>query len=106
VQNILSMEIVGSLSENGFSLDELVLKTKQLFEQQGMSGFVALMLSLMDEHLCLRLVCGKSLYRGKRCCCNPRYEFASRPPQAGFAPQWVLLRFIGGGWCVLAVGEC
>jgi len=42
VQSLLSMEIIGCLSESGFSLDELVVKTKRLFEQKGMAGFIAL----------------------------------------------------------------
>jgi len=32
------MEMIGCLSEKGFSLDELVVKTKRLFEEKGDVG--------------------------------------------------------------------
>ena len=55
MQHILYMEIIGCLSERGFSLDELVVKTKRLFEEKGMSGFIELLLKLVDESLCIGL---------------------------------------------------
>lgn len=73
MQNILFMEIVGSLSENGFSLDELVIKTKELFEQKGMAGFISLLLRLADEHICTALLYGKSSWRPNPCCDQVRY---------------------------------
>ena len=32
MQNIIAMEMLSATSEKGFSLDELVFKTKELFE--------------------------------------------------------------------------
>lgn len=78
VQNTLYIEIVGSLSEKGFSLDELVIKTKELFEKEGMAGFVGLLLSLFDEHISLSMVRGVSGCGIERCCSNSRYEFYRR----------------------------
>lgn len=78
VQNTLYIEIVGSLSEKGFSLDELVIKTKELFECEGMSGFVSLLLSLFDEHISLSIVRGVSKFELEKCCSDPRYEFHRR----------------------------
>ena len=54
----LSLELVACLSEKGFSLDELVMCVKDLFEQEGMAGVVGLLPSLWDEELALRLVLG------------------------------------------------
>jgi len=78
VQSLLCMEILSCLSENGFSLDELVIKTKKLFESKGMPGFVALLLSLIDENLCWRLYHGKEGWKPKQCCQSPRYDFVDR----------------------------
>jgi hypothetical protein len=39
------MKLVGSLSEKEFSLDELVVKVKELFATEGMAGVVGLMLN-------------------------------------------------------------
>jgi hypothetical protein len=51
VQNIITMEVLIAVSENGFSLDELVFRTKELFEREGLSGFVSLILQLADDRL-------------------------------------------------------
>ncbi|MFH1731149.1 MAG: hypothetical protein ABIF82_05815 [Planctomycetota bacterium] len=59
MQKTLSLELAACLSDKGFSLDELVVRVKNLFEQEGMAGIVALLLSLFDEELALRLaLCG------------------------------------------------
>ncbi|HDL85446.1 MAG TPA: hypothetical protein ENH11_03835, partial [Candidatus Acetothermia bacterium] len=78
MQNRLYMELVGSLSEEGFSLDELVVKVKDLFETEGMAGIVGLLLSLFDEHLCAGLVCGEAVWQPEPCCETPRYELHKR----------------------------
>jgi hypothetical protein len=49
--NIITMEVLSAVSENGFSLDELVFRTKELFEREGLSGFVSLILQLADDRL-------------------------------------------------------
>lgn len=74
----LYLEIAGCVSEEGFSLDELVIRTKELFAEEGMAGLVGLILSLVDEHISLGLVSGKSAWRPERCCEACRYEFYSR----------------------------
>lgn len=78
MQNIIALEIVSAVSEAGFSLDELVVRTKELFEREGMPGFVRLVLLLMDELLCLRLVKGQSKWKPKPCCGRGRYEQSRR----------------------------
>ena len=78
MQHILYIEILGCLSEKGFSLDELVLKTKRLFEEEGMSGFIALLLSLFDEHISIGLMKGNISWKPEACCSEPRYEHHDR----------------------------
>lgn len=78
MQKILYLEILGSVSDKGFSLDELVLKTKELFEREGMPGFVSLILSLVDEQLCIDLMRGESRFSHAPCCERPRYEAHDR----------------------------
>lgn len=78
MQNIIALEIVSAVSELGFSLDELVVKTKELFEREGMAGFVGLVLGLVDELLCLRLVKAQSTWKPEPCCGHARYEQSRR----------------------------
>lgn len=78
MQKTLSLELVGCLSDKGFSLDELVVRVKDLFEQEGMAGVVALLLSLFDEELALRLTLGGGSWRPKPCCKEPKYALHSR----------------------------
>jgi len=75
MQNIIAMEVLSAVSEKGFSLDELVFKTKELFEKEGLAGFVALILRLVEERICLDLVKGKSLKNLSTCCSQPRYHY-------------------------------
>jgi hypothetical protein len=51
MQNIIAMEVLSTVSEKGFSLDELVFKTKVLFEKEGLAGFVTLILRLVYERI-------------------------------------------------------
>jgi hypothetical protein len=74
MQNIIAMEVLSAVSENGFSLDELVFKTKELFEEEGLAGFVALILRLIDERICLDLIQGKPRKNLSTCCSQPRYQ--------------------------------
>jgi len=62
VRSRLYIELVGCLSEKGFSLDELVVKVKELFTTEGMAGVAGLLLSLFDEHLCEGLVRGETVW--------------------------------------------
>ena len=51
MQHEITTSLWCSLSENGFSLDELVLKLKNLFDSEGFSGLLELLLSLTEEKL-------------------------------------------------------
>ena len=79
MQNIIAMEVLSVVSEKGFSLDELVVKTKELFEEQSLAGFVALILRLLDESICIDLVQGKHRKTLSTCCAQPHYHRLDQP---------------------------
>jgi len=59
MEHTIQLDVVASLAEDGFSLDELVIKTRELFEREGMAGLIGLILRLTDELICKRLVGGE-----------------------------------------------
>jgi hypothetical protein len=75
VQHTIQLDVVTSLAEDGFSLDELVIKTRELFEQEGMAGLLGLVLRLVDELICRRLIRGEGPWRPRLCCEHPRYAY-------------------------------
>lgn len=75
MQHTLQLEVLSSLSEDGFSLDELVLQTRKLFEIQGMAGLIGLILRLVDELICRRLVVGQKVGTLSCGCAQPRYQY-------------------------------
>lgn len=78
MQNTLYIEIIGCISEKGFSLDELVVKVKELFERKAMAEVIGLLLSLVDESICMKLVEGGTGWKPGPCCEDCRYEFYGR----------------------------
>ena len=78
MQNIIALETFNAISENGFSLDELVYKTKELFETKGMAGFAGLILHLIDEKICMNIVHGNKEHK-QACCCAPQHDYHDRP---------------------------
>ncbi len=43
-----NLKLSADLPETGFSLDELVIETKKMFETEGMVGFLRPLLTLLD----------------------------------------------------------
>ena len=74
MQSIITLDVLSAVSEKGFSLDELVIETKTLFEKEGMAGVVGLILRLVDEKVCMDMVAGKRV-SPKPCCQRPRYAY-------------------------------
>ena len=74
----IALELAAVLAENGFSLDELVVKTKELFEREGMAGFVGVLLELVDAWLYREIVGRGGHWRPKPCCESPSYELQDR----------------------------
>jgi len=75
MQDIITLKVLSAVSENGFSLDELVFQTRELFDKEGLPGFVGLILRLTDERICMQMVQGKSVHDQPTCCMEPRYEY-------------------------------
>jgi hypothetical protein len=75
MQHTIQVEVVSCLSETGFSLDELVIKVRELFEREGMAGILGLVLRLVDDRICRGLVEGTGSWRPASCCEHPRYAY-------------------------------
>lgn len=103
MQSTLYVELVGCVSDEGFSLDELVMRTKELFTGEGMAGVVGLILSLVDERLSMNLVSGRRGWRPEACCDRCRYEHSRRSKRqfrtsvGTVRIQWRVLRCVGCG---------
>jgi hypothetical protein len=69
------MEVLSATSEKGFSLYELGFRTKEQFEKEGLAGFVGLILQLVDEKICMKMVQGKIKQSKQSCCSSPQYEY-------------------------------
>lgn len=112
MQHTLYLEIVSCLAEDGFSLDELVLRTKELFEQEGMPGFVGLLLMLFDEQLARGLVGGRAVPGVPLCGCGHRcWEVCAVEPRrirtsiGTVQFQWRRLRCTACGKSVIPLRE-
>lgn len=111
MQRTLYMELVGCVSDSGFSLDELVTRTKELFAKDGMSGVVGLILSLVDERLSVDLVSGRPGWRPNACCDRCRYEHCRRSDRrfrtsiGTVRIQWRILRCTQCGRHVVPLRE-
>jgi len=77
MQSSITLDVLSAVSEKGFSLDELVIETKMLFEKEGMAGVIGLILRLVDEKVCMDMVIGKRSAQ-KPCCGRPRYSHQGR----------------------------
>jgi transposase-like protein len=111
MQGSIAIEVLASLSDNGFSLDELVVATKELFEQRGLAGFVGFVLNLMDEKLAVDLVAGRSSWKPRGCCDDARYEHQDRQPRrfrtsvGRVKIQWRRLRCVHCGKSLVALRQ-
>ena len=61
MQGKCNLDLSFCLSENGFSLDELVFRLGKLFEEKGFSELLALILNLLQEVLIQRLLSGNNI---------------------------------------------
>lgn len=66
MQGKITSDLSFCLAENGFSLDELVFKLKELFENKAFSELLRLILQLVQECLMQRMFSGKAL--AVKCC--------------------------------------
>ena len=75
MQELLYMELLGCLSEKGFSLDELVIKVEEAISKDGAACVVKFLLMFFDETICRRLSTGEHFEWFTQCCESPKYEF-------------------------------
>lgn len=80
MQSMVRISLLAVTSESGFSLDEFVITLGDLMEQEGMAGVASLVLSLIQEQLCIGLCQNRpDTWRpAKPCCDDPQYESAQR----------------------------
>lgn len=78
MERSITLKVSAMLAEDGFSLDELVIRTKELFDREGIAGFVSLLLELVDSYLCWRLIHQQQGWRPKSCCRQPVYALQGR----------------------------
>ena len=78
MQNLISMQLLAATSEEGFSLDELVISLREIMTQEGLPALVALILGLVDEALALGHVSGRAKVKRPCGCGHDRYELKDR----------------------------
>lgn len=81
MQELIGIELLAATSEKGFSLDELVIKVRELFTKQGMGQVVALILHLVDELQAVRHTTDQALAPRVCSCGHARYEIKDRLPR-------------------------
>jgi len=72
MQGKITSDLSFCLAENGFSLDELVFKLKELFENKAFSDLLRLILLLVQERLWTRILTGKN--SAVKCCGNSCFK--------------------------------
>ena len=105
MQQHINFNLLVSLSDRGFSLDELVLRVQESFETKGFPGLLSLILKV-DEALCLGLTGWQRQVVAecfKPCCQRCRWELKEREPRTirtslgKLEMLWRRLRCLGCG---------
>jgi hypothetical protein len=73
MQNSITLNMLVSAADSGFSLDDLVQALAHVSQEKGLPGIVACVLRLVDGMLGLRHMKAEG-WPGPACCDNPRYE--------------------------------
>ena len=94
-----SLKISANLPNTGFSLDELVIETKKMFETEGMVGFLRLLLTLLDYLVYLPFI-GKN---EKSLCCEECHLVVAQKEPKKLVTSCGLLEFI---WTRLKCKSC
>ena len=69
-----ALNITATLSGNPFSFDELIKEAKELFEREGIPGFIRVLLVFIDQ-----FVINHWYHRhGKECCSSPNLRRAGK----------------------------
>lgn len=78
MQHLIAAELLCATSEEGFSLDELVITLREVMAQEGMAAIARLILELIDENLALAHVSGRARLKRACACGHDRYELKDR----------------------------
>jgi len=78
MQKLISMELSVTMSEERFTLEELVSKIDELFNQKALVKLLSLLLGLMDELLAIRNSSGKPAKPRQCQCGHCHYELKDR----------------------------
>ncbi len=80
MQTTVALTLHTILSEEQFSLDELVLVLRKVVHEEGLPGILRLLLEVMDEACALR-ACQQGQLAGQRCCAKAKLEIKDRVPR-------------------------
>jgi hypothetical protein len=106
IKQKFSLGVEVNLPKDGFSLDELVIETKHVFEQEGMVGFLRVLLVLLD-HLVYPSLLGKWRESESQCCDKPHFVVSQKENKQlvtsiGRAQiQWTRIRCEGCGKSII-----
>lgn len=75
----LNSSIWCCLSESGFSLDEMVIRLKELFESEGFPGILKLIIGLVQDKLIADSIAGRKDWG---CCDSPKYVLNGGYPRS------------------------
>jgi hypothetical protein len=78
MQQLIGIELSATTSESRFTLDELVLKVREVFTEQGMAQVVGLILHLVDELQAVRHTSGQATPPRACACGHTGYELKDR----------------------------
>jgi hypothetical protein len=78
MHQLIGLELSATTSESRFTLDELVLKVREVFTAQGMAQVVALILHLVDELQAMGHTTGQAKPPRACACGHTRYELKDR----------------------------
>ena len=77
----ISLDLLSTQAENGFSLDELVVAIKEMFANKGFPALLEFILRCVDESVTIGFLSGKLEWRPQACCASPKYELQGRYPR-------------------------
>ncbi len=70
-----NLKLMANLPNDGFSMDELVIETKKMFETEGMTGFLRVLLFLLDNVIYPSVI---GAQKKKYCCEKSHFQVAGR----------------------------
>ena len=72
----IALKATCAVADDGFSLDELVIRVQEVMESEGLAGIVALILALMQETLIAGFMVNRKRTPGYMdgCCETPHYQ--------------------------------